>query len=98
MKMTEKFDRFKRFLINYVSVGHTYTDEAMNELEYLTNLYMVSLSLKNYYTEHTVIVYCNYLDDNMSEENHDFFHYYWNKDRYIKMTEIEFQRFLKDMN
>ena len=83
---------FIDFLINYVSVGHTTTDEAMDELRAATQSYVNSLLPYCYFNWDYVELYCESAPTLMSESNRGFFHFYFNKNRYIDFLQNEIIR------
>ena len=82
-------EKFTYFLINYVSRGHTYIDDAMNELEQKTKEFVNSLYDEYLFCMDTVDLYCENMLCVMSEENKGFFHFVFNKNRYIQSLELE---------
>ena len=78
---------FKRFLIGYVSAGHTLDDEAEDELNNLTDQFINWLDPHYLFTENATSTYIEFLDENMSEANKHFFKFKFNKCRYVDFLE-----------
>lgn len=80
-------NKFKQFLIGYVSAGHTYTDDAMEELERLTDDFLNERDTDAYFRDIVVEAYCEEMNEKLSDENKGFFHCYYNETRYIQRLE-----------
>ena len=78
---------FKRFLIGYVSAGHTLDDEAEDELNNLTNDFINGLDPRFCFTENAVSTYIEFLDERLSDENRHWFPIRFDKDRYVDLLE-----------
>ena len=80
-------NKFKQFLIGYVSAGHTVTSEAMEELERLTDDFIDNTYPDYYFRDITVENYCEEMNEKLSDNNKHYFHCYYNETRYIKQLE-----------
>ena len=80
-------ETFKRFLIGYVSAGHTLTDEAQDELEFLANEYVDSIERQFCFTSNATDLFLYYLREFMSEANQNLFNLSFDEKRYITHLE-----------
>ena len=76
-------DTFMNFLKCYISAGHTFDDDSLEELSKLTNEFIEKLHPDFYFTTFGICSYIAYLDDNMSETNRHFFKLWFNENRYV---------------
>ena len=76
-------DSFKKFLIGYVSAGHTVDDSVMEELNALTNEFINWLDPNYLFTENAIGAYIEFLKERLSDENRHWFPLRFDKHRYI---------------
>ena len=95
LALTKLEEKFKQFLIGYVSAGHTYTDEAMDELERLTDDFLNERDTDAYFRDIVVKAYCEEMNEKLSDENKHFSHCYYNKTRYIQHLEGYIKHIIK---
>ena len=82
-----ELDAFKRFLVGYVSAGHTLDDSAQEELENIAYEFVNWLDSNYLFTEQGTRVYIEFLDERLSDENRHWFPLRFDKDRYIRHLE-----------
>ena len=77
-------ETFKRFLIGYVSAGHTVDDSVLEELDRLTDEYIKGFySDYQYFTEDSVRFYLEVLEWNLSDDNKHWFPLRYDRQRYV---------------
>ena len=80
-------ETFKRFLIGYVSAGHTVDQDVIDELSNLTDEFINWLDPHYCFTENATSAYIEFLDENLSESNRHWFPLRFDKCRYVDMLE-----------
>ena len=79
-----EMNNFKQFLIEIIDIGHNVTDDALNELDKLTDTFIKNVDIYKYYSTYTVYNYLAYLRDNMTDKNFDYFHLYFGEIEFLK--------------
>ena len=95
LALTKLKEKFKQFLIGYVSAGHTVTIEAMDELERLTDDFLNERDTDVYFRDIVVEAYCEEMNEKLSDENKHFFGSYYDETRYIQHLENYIRRLIK---
>ena len=88
-------DKFKRFLVGYVSAGHTLDDSAQEELENLAYEFVNWLDPHYLFTENAISTFIEFLDERLSDENKHWFPLRFDKCRYVEHLEKWIRRLLK---
>ena len=90
-------DTFKRFLVGYVSAGHTLDDSAQEELEDLADKFVKSVYPQYIFTSNATDLFVHDLRQEMSIDNQSFFKLSFNESRYVKHLE-DWIRYLSESN
>ena len=87
--------QFGKFLIGFILKGHTTTDEALEEIEELTDKYLQTVPDHLYFDDDMVRDYIDFMKQNISEENIGFPHLYFQTRRYIDLLQNYVKHYIK---
>ena len=66
---------FKHFVFEYISAGHTQTDESEQELKQLISESVDTINDEDCFTEATLSYIIYYVEHHITDENKGFYHY-----------------------
>ena len=87
--------QFGKFLIGFILKGHTVSQEALHEIDELTDEYLKSVPPYLYFDDEMVMDYIDYLEENMTDENKGYPHLYFKASHYIDMLKSYIQHYIQ---
>ena len=93
-------ETFRQFLVDYVSSKQTVNQEAMDDLNRITDEYInggySTLDRNKFFTKYELKFYLEVLDMNLQDDNKHFFWLSYDKQRYIECLIDMIKLLIKD--